>query len=361
MGPVYVPVLPVRRAAWRAYERLDEEVRTRIAPLWTVVPRTGPERVRGDLPRRDPEAEPAALSRWLPDRLDQFLHALSGSTGWIDATHVERLVDASAVGLWRLATRSRLCLVTGPERDRAFQHYIADLAFLTGRGMGIRILLDTPPAEARAADLLGLVSRAALPPEQLDLVLDLGPVDETTDASKVALAALDLMGGLLPWRTIVLAGGAFPRMSAVPDDGGLLTLPRHDWHIHQLVRAARPGFADTLLYGDYSTEHALSANIPSVPQPGPPWGLMRYTGEDAYLTGRAPTRGPHRADRVRAMARRIVENEAFRPDASDGERWLNACTHGDGGPGSGNAETWIQVGHSQHMSLIVHQLLTNPG
>ncbi len=360
MGPVYVPVLPVRRAAWRAYEKLDIRVRTRIAPLWTVVPRTGPERVRGNPPRLDPEVDPAALHRWLPNRMDQFLNALSGATGWIDATHVERLVDASAVGLWRLATRSRLCLVTGPERDHTLQRYIADLAFLTGRGMGIRILLDTPPEEARAADLLGLVSRAAMPPEQLDLVLDLGPIDDATDASKVALAALDLVGNLLPWRTVVLASGAFPRVSAASDDQGLLALPRHDWHVYRLVRAARPGLAGTLLYGDYSTEHALSANVPSVSQPGPPWGLMRYTGEDAFLVGRAPTRGSHRADRVRAMARRIVENEVFRPDASDGERWLNACTYGDGGPGSGNAETWIQVGHSQHMSLALHQLLTNP-
>jgi hypothetical protein len=61
----------------------------------------------------------------------------------------------------------------------------------------------------------------------------------------------------------------------------------------------------------------------------------------------------------RDVTRQIVGNDAFRPDATDGERRLSARACGDGGPGSGNAETGIQVGHGQHMSHTMHQLLTN--
>lgn len=77
--PSYVPVLPTTRAAQAAFRHLDVRARRRIAPMWTVI---------------------------------------------------------------HLATKSRLRLVTGPERDPQQQRYIADLAFLSGRGPGIRVLLD---------------------------------------------------------------------------------------------------------------------------------------------------------------------------------------------------------------------------
>lgn len=106
-------------------------------------------------------------------------------------------------------------------------------------------------------------------------------------------------------------------------------------------------------------EHAHSANV-SARRYGPPYGLLRYTAPYDFLIARAPLRGPDRADRVRAMARRIVTYEAFRgiedTTAGDGERWLYTCAYGDGSTGSGNAEKWIQVGHLQHMNYVARQL-----
>ena len=48
---VYVPVLPTTRAARRAYEHVDASVRRRIEPLWTVVPRVGPNDLGGNSDR----------------------------------------------------------------------------------------------------------------------------------------------------------------------------------------------------------------------------------------------------------------------------------------------------------------------
>jgi hypothetical protein len=50
---------------------------------------------------------------------------------------------------------------------------------------------------------------------------------------------------------------------------------RYDRQLHESVRAARPEFPKTVIYGDYSVEHVYSANIPSVRRSGPPWGLLR--------------------------------------------------------------------------------------
>jgi hypothetical protein len=357
--PIYVPVLPARRDAWNAYAELDAGVRRRIAPLWTLVPYGGRERPRGEraTPVQTPDGDQAALERWLTRRTDQLIEATDGMPGWVDPVHVEGGVHGAAVSLWRLTTRSGLRLVTGPERDPALQRYTGDLAFLSGRGIGIRVLVDALPDEPLSTEVLSLIDRLCLPPSRMDLILDVGAVAEAAEASKGAIAALDLLGTLVEWRTVVLASGAFPRLHDSPGAEASSIAPRHDRQLHRTVCAARPAFPRAVVYGDYSVEHAFSANVPHVRAPGPPWGLMRYTAPDGFLIGRVPTRGSDRADRVRGMARWITRSEEFRGvEYSDGERWLAECARGEGSKGSGNAETWIRVGHTQHMSFVVNQI-----
>ncbi|MET8181599.1 hypothetical protein [Streptomyces sp. NPDC005336] len=251
VGPIYVPVLPARRDAWDAYARLEFGIRRRVAPLWTVVPRVGP----GRAPFPDPDTDQAELRRWLTPRMDNLIKAMEGLTGWVDAAHVEGLLDAFAVMLWRLMTSNRLRLVTGPGRDPAHQRYAADLAFLSGRGIGIRVLLDDPPDHPLSTDLLDLIDRLCLPPSRLDLILDAGPVVDGGDVGKRALAALDLLGAS-SLGTVVLTSGAFPRTLDHLDAQPTRVIQRHDWQLYRSVRAARPESLNSVVYGDYSGEHA---------------------------------------------------------------------------------------------------------
>lgn len=358
VGPIYVPVLPMRRDAWNAYAQLDLRIRRGIAPLWTVVPHSGRERTRGVTSAPDWHSDQSALDRWLTPRTEQLIEVMDGMPGWVDATHVEAGIHGSAPSLWRLVTRSRLRLVTGPERDPALQRYAADLALLSGRGIGIRLLIDDhPPDELRSTELLSLIDRLCLTPSSVDLILDIGAVADPAEAGKTAITSLDVLGTLAPWRTVVLTSGAFPRAHDSPDPEPSYVARRHDRQLYQSVRSARPAFPRALVYGDYSVEHALSANVPHVRASGPPWGVMRYTAPDGFLIGRVPTRGSDHVDRVRAMARWITESDAFRgPEHSDGEHWLHECARGEGAKGSGNAETWIKVGHVQHMTYVVNTL-----
>jgi hypothetical protein len=116
--------------------------------------------------------------------MDRLIEVMDGMTGWVDAVHVEGIRDASAASLWRLMTRSRLRLVTGPERDPALQRHAADLAFLSGRGLGIRVLIDDPPDEHHPTELLSLIGRLCMPPSRIDLILDAGAVTDGTEANK---------------------------------------------------------------------------------------------------------------------------------------------------------------------------------
>ncbi|WP_166682855.1 beta family protein [Streptomyces aquilus] len=358
--PIYVPILPTRPRAWKAFEALDTRLRSRIAPLWTIVPCVGPERARGERPALEPDDDRTVLEPWLVPLMDRLITAVDGAPGWIDASHVESQVRGSAVGLWRLATRSGLRLVTGPERDHTLQRYTADLAFQSGRGLGIRILVDEPPDERSSAALLGMVDRLCLPPSRTDLILDMGEITAGDETDKGAIAALDLLGTLLPWRTVVLASGAFPRFQEQGGAEFTHVVRRYDHQLNHLVHRSRPAFPRAVLYGDYSVEHVSAANIPPSKDPyGPPWGLLRYTTPDDFLIARAPMRGRARAERVRELARWITEYEGFRgAEFSEGERWLQACADGEGTKGSGNPETWMKVGHIQHMSFVVRRLMS---
>ncbi|MEU6193466.1 hypothetical protein [Streptomyces sp. NPDC047061] len=356
--PIYVPVLPARPRGWKAYEALHPRLQRRIAPLWTVVPYTGPERPRAERVVLDPDDDPTVVEGRFTSDVDGLLRAVGGRPGWVDAAHVEGRVRGAATGLWRLATRSGLRLVTGPERDRTLQRYSADLAFLSGRGLGIRLLVDEPPDERCSAELQSMVSRLCLVPSRTDLILDMGAVMDGDETVKDAIAALDLLGTLLPWRMVVLTSGAFPRFHEERGRLSAYEVRRHDLDLDRAVRRARPGLPGSVVYGDYSVEHVSAANIPPGDDPyGPPWGLLRYTTHDSYLIARAPMRGREHVERVRATARWITEAGGFRgAEYGDGERWLHECAAGEGAKGSGNPETWIRVGHLQHMAFAVNQL-----
>ncbi|SMQ20754.1 Beta protein [Streptomyces sp. Ag82_O1-12] len=360
--PIYVPVLPTTRAARSAYAQLDLSVRRRIAPLWTLAPRVGPERPRGRRTFPDPDTDSAELGRWLASRVGPLVEVMDGLPGWVDAAHVECHVEAWASSLWQLTTRSTLRLVTGPERGREHQRHAADLAFMSGRGLGIRVLVDDLPEAHSATELMELVDRLRLQSSQLDLLLDIGPVTDSSDAGKRALAAVDVLGALVAWRRVVLVSGAFPRTLRDLEVRPTRHVERHDWQLNRLLRAARSGARGNIVYGDYSTEHAFSANMASVRQPGPGWGLVRYTTPEGFLIARAPTRGSDHRSRAREMARWIVESGWFRRiGQSEGERWLHACAYGEGARGSGSAEKWIQVGHVQHLHFVVDQLTPTIG
>ncbi|WP_405844966.1 beta family protein [Streptomyces platensis] len=133
-------------------------------------------------------------------------------------------------------------------RPGAFRHdrgINGDLAFLSSRGLGIRILLDGPPDEAEATELRSLIERLRQPPAQHDLILDVGLVVDPLASGETALITLDMLAPPIPWRTVVLAAGAFPRTFEDHRTQPFRVLARHDWQLYEPVgrdrlRRSRP-------------------------------------------------------------------------------------------------------------------------
>ncbi|MDI3403601.1 beta family protein [Streptomyces cavernicola] len=365
--PLYVPALPARRSALRAYAGLASHVRAGTAPLWTIPPRAGPVRPVGHGAEPGHDRDLRALAGHVRAAADAILRAQRALPGWVDACHVEDEPGPVDAVLRDLLAAGRLRPVTGTERAERQQYAAAEAARASGDGLGIRVLLPVLPDEREAESVRELIGRIrgtagphAIP---LDLLLDLGAVtDEHHRADKWVVRALELLAGLHPWRTVALIAGAVPREVSDVPVGGLTEPHRFDWDVLHMVLHATEAEAPLLTYGDYGAQDIGGADQPAERGGGPAWGLLRYTTERTFLLAKAPTGGgPDRAERIRSLARQLVESADmdFRgPHFSAGDRWLDACARESGSEGTGTPGRWIEAGHSQHMTFVTRQLKT---
>ncbi|MFF5765036.1 hypothetical protein ACFY8F_21175 [Streptomyces tanashiensis] len=351
--PIYVPALPARPSALGAYHLLTPDIRAALVPLWTVPPRVGRERTPGRGPSHPLDPDPAALARHARDTLDLIGRAQRGRPAWVDTRHIEREPGFPGIGSGRTPLRP----VTGIDRAAAQQVACAEAARAGGTGLGIRIRPDAVDSTAEA--LCRLLDRIAFARCPLDLLVDLGAVDEDPGAERTALHTLDLLdhlGTLHPWRTVVLLAGAFPRTHPEGYGAPLAETYRTDRHLPELLRHAAGGQGPRPAYGDYGAHDAASADRVSDTGDDPFRGALRYTTAHTFLIGEVPAESHHHLT-VRALAREIVDGPDFRgAEYSEGERWLRACADGRDLPGTGHPDFWIGHGHIQHLTHVVRTL-----
>ncbi|WP_327178499.1 beta family protein [Streptomyces sp. NBC_01335] len=352
---LYVPVLPVRSHAARAYRDLRPAVRDGVTPLWSLPPH--------------PEARGASLAAAVRREVAEVSRVQSGGPAWLDAPFAEEaqipvLAEVFAAYVEFGAFRP----VTGPLRPAAQQ----DAAFATaaeyGRPLGVRVPVPGEWDHELTEAVARLPARAGRAVE-LDLLIDLGGVlAGRPGAHKEALRALDALLPLADWRSVVTIGGGFPQVTAEMLDRGVREEPRRDWQLWREIRRNPAGRLAALGFGDYGVQPATALARPYRPDQrgGPDWGYLRYTTDRTFALVKVLHSGPDRARANREAARALLRLPDFRGAlASSGECWLRDCarplTHpavrtGSDGPGTGNAATWLRVGTVQHMTHVVRSL-----
>ncbi|WP_426368866.1 beta family protein [Streptomyces sp. E-08] len=342
--------MPARTSALGAYACLAPDVRACVAPLWTVPPRVGRERTPGCPPPHPLDPDPAALRDHAHRALADIARVQRGRPAWVDTCHIER--EPGFPGLGTLPAPLRP--VTGVERDPAQQTACAEAARARGTGLGIRVRPHT--GERTAEALHRLLRRIASARCRVDLLVDLGEVDEDRGADRAALRALNLLRPLHPWRTVVLLAGAFPRTRPPAYGTPVAEIGRADRLLPELLRHTDGGPGPRPVHGDYGAHDAASADRVSDTGDDPFRGALRYTGERTFLVGEVPAESDHHLT-VRALAREIVASPHFRgAEYSEGDRWLRACADGRGLPDTGHPDFWIAAGHIQHLTHVAREL-----
>ncbi|MFF4508392.1 hypothetical protein [Streptomyces sp. NPDC001401] len=341
----YVPALPVKRGDVQGFVDVAADLAARMAPLWTVPVinlRTG-EAV--SVRERVKHLQKAAK---------QLRQASSSGHSWIDTRHVEE--DPKMVGdaLWgEFGLFTTAAPVTGPERPPAQQALAQELADACGNGLGLRLDLAGMPVAEAAERVRELAKRSTVAVEAMDLLLDLGAIDNAAKAAEYGAHAVAELGRLRPWRSVVLLAGAFPASLQQLVRDQVTRLPRHEIPVWRAVRE-NAGLDERLVYGDYSVVHP---GKPAQTTTGPVTilGRVLHSAPQDFLVVKGRNMAVYGTAQMPALASRITSAPAFRGRGfGEGERYLADCVAGQESPGL--PERWIRAGHTQHLTQTVEQV-----
>jgi hypothetical protein len=193
----------------------------------------------------------------------------------------------------------------------------------------------------------GLLARLNIGHDGVHLVLDFG-ADINVSFAEMAIIVI----GDVPWGGFTLGWGAFPSQLGPNEEQ---VHGRQDWtgwvEVHDALTSEgsrAPGF------GDYSVVAAQPPpSVPRAPNPN-----LRVTRDLDWLVVRERRNPLEGNEGIYRVAERLVRGEHVDEALSEGDRWITEHARGQGT--TGNAATWIRVGHQRHFAFVTRQLASRP-
>ena len=333
----YVPVLKVKRGERKALQRVSSIHQSRITPLLEIV------------------------------KLDTAFTDLAEavrpySRCFIDAREIAADGQAGADEVFRRATAAGIVFtpVTGVSRTADIT---PALAYRTN-GLALRLTRAEFEQGGLAGRINPFLSAKGLTPEEIDLIVDLGGVEDFILEGIVALtdAFIAEVPDHLRWRTFTVSACAFPKSMGVVQRNSEASVERADWiawrdnlygQRNSLQRL--PTFSDCAIQRPEGVEGfdpvkmQVSASI-------------RYTLEEQWLLIKGQsTRSKRPGEQFPELARKLVYGNLTRFYGSDhcsGCGLMKAAA--DGASGLGSAEAWRQLGTIHHISSVTQALASLP-
>jgi hypothetical protein len=348
----YVPILKARAAECDAVGVLPPEQKAALTPLFELMPipwDVAEDRATANGDEHVESAVTTLRRAWGAGR-PMLVDLL-----WLGAE--ARLIDGRdpmALLLERAAeTGLRVVPVTGLDRDAAYQGAVRD----GRRDDGIALRLTS-------ADLIQVTVRESLVTLLETLGVSHADVDVIVDLKDLNRAAVDfsVMGGLgviaaVPdvssWRSLTLAGSAFPETLGEMEPSSETRIARAEWSVWSELR--QRGLPRTPAFADYAIAH-----------PNPPTAVdprllrvsaqLRYTREDDWLVFKGRNIRDYGNDQFILICEKLVASGEFRgAEFSWGDSYIAERASGaDRRPG--NPRTWRKVGTSHHIATVVSQI-----
>jgi hypothetical protein len=338
----YVPILKVKRGEKAALLALADPLCARMTPLLEIVER-----------RSDKAAT-------IGSHLDNAFKGLFESTMrfervFLDAHEIAPEGPEAVMEVFRRAAAVGIEFtpVMGLSRTADVS---AALAFRS-RGLCLRVVR----AEFEGGDLRATITRFlnqyAFMPEEIDLILDMGPVEDMVSfgVAALALAFLAEVPALSQWRTLTLSGSAFP--------GSMGIVARHSYH--RAERAEWLAWRDELYphrggmkrlptYSDCAIQHPKGVEDFD-PRLMTGSAVIRYTLDDFWLLIKGEsTRRVFPSAQFPLLAVQLAYGH-LRP-FFDGNSHCAGChaikSAADGGNGFGSLEVWRRIGTIHHLSKV---------
>ncbi len=344
----YVPVLKVKGGEKRALQRISPTLQSRITPLLEIVERKAPKTQSAHL---------VTAFNSLADTVRPY------SRCFLDAREIAADGPAGADEVFRRASDAGIVFtpVTGISR-------IADVApALARRANGLALRLTRVEFEQGelATRIKVFLSQHSLTPEQVDLIIDLGSVEDLIVEGIEAL--MDAFMAEVPdhrrWHTFTISACAFPKSMGGVDRNSHALVERSEWlawkvHFYDQRQNIRrlPTFSDCAIQHPAGVEGfdprimAASASI-------------RYTLEKDWLLIKGQsTRSSRAGEQFPALAHELVHSKFrskfYGSDHCNGCQLMKAAA--DGAPSLGSPGIWRQLGTIHHISVVTQALASLP-
>lgn len=343
---LYVPILRWKQAEWLALGNLRAEDKARLTPLVEITPRSVAPRIRRPTVDQMLEKNAADIeSTWgyAPIFVDLWL--LNAGIRATSGLHPLLFLAERA-----RARNLRLIPVTGVGRNAEYQSAVLSMIETDGEGACIRLLRQDLENPMLPRNLMRTVSSLGVGQSQVDIIVDFQVVDSTLPSYSRAWTRLP---NISDWRSLTLAGGAFPRDLQGLKLGRNL-LPRLDWRAWKRAKSLvepplQPSFGDyTIQFGAY-VEPPERANFSA---------SIRYTAEDDWLVMRGEGvfhDGSPGFPQWPANAQLLCDSPEFcGADFSRGDMYIRQMGRQD--QKTGSAGTWLQAGINHHLTFVVRQV-----
>ncbi len=339
----YVPFLKVKRGEKRALGLLSaSSAHAKVTPLLEIVKRT---------------------DKQVNEHLDTAFEGLSDAVRgfdrcFVDMREIEADGPAAATEVFERAAREGLVFtpVTGISRT-------VDVAAAldANRGIALRLLRAEFESGGIGRNIGIFLERYGIVPEETDLIIDLGPVDDLVSAGVETLAGAFLaeVPDHTSWKTFTLSACAFPLSMGIVQSRSYEFAERSDWLAwRDGLHARRSELARLPTYSDGAIQHPLGVEgfDPRIMQVS---ASIRYARSDSWLLIKGEsTRVTLPRIQFPSLARRLVYDDLR--TYYQGANHCAACSSmkdaADGASGFGSAEAWRRLGTFHHITTVINDL-----
>ncbi|MFG2619475.1 beta family protein [Streptomyces sp. NPDC048507] len=343
----YVPILKGKAGEFSALRHTTPAVRSCIRPVMELVPDPDVRNVLETFCDRAMDAVPPGMVLTVDSGALPAARVLEGAAGG----PIDRLSES--LGLRGVPMRPVIRLTDPP--DVLAEASRAAAAHRSGVCLRLSVAADAPGPLPERGQIRALLGRLRLGPEEVDLLVDAGPVGSDRARDLLADRALGALRALSPWpwRRECVAAGAFPvNLTGFPR-GRATPVPRHDVRLWR--RVARGCDAEPPDFGDFGVTHPrMPARSRGTPDPN-----MRYTTPEDWQVYVYP-RVRSGNDDFFALSADLV-GSAHWPAAGARTSWgdarLEECATRQRARAGGGTQ-WRAWGTSHHLAVASRALMT---
>jgi hypothetical protein len=228
-------------------------------------------------------------------------------------------------------------------------------------GLALRLTRGEFEAGQLPAAIAAFLNVHGLSPSEIDLIVDLGPVEEMVVDGVAALttAFLTDVPDHQSWRTFTVAACAFPVSMGGVERHAHDLVERADWLAwRDRLHAGRSSLIRLPTYSDYAIQHPLGVEgfdfrIMQVS------ATVRYTTDQHWLLVKGEsTRSVVPSSQFPQLATRLVyghlQQHFAGPAHCSGCQSIKAAA--DGAPGYGSAGVWRRLGTIHHLTAVMQGL-----